>query len=130
MQATATAKFIRYTPRKINQVLSLIRGKSVLKAVEILSFLPKSAATVVDKVVKSAVANTGVVKDASSYTIKEAWVGAGPTLKRMRTGPKGRGMPVKKRMAHLTVVVTDEIPIVARKKKKEVSGTKTIKVSK
>ncbi|MDR0822371.1 MAG: 50S ribosomal protein L22 [Endomicrobium sp.] len=130
MQATATAKFVRYTPRKVNQVLSLIRGKSVIKAAEILAFLPKSAATVIDKVLKSAVANSGSLKDISSYTVKEAWVGSGTTLKRMRPGPQGRGMPIKKRMAHLTVVVTDEVPIVVKKKKKEVSGTKIIKAGK
>jgi len=117
MQAIATAKFIRCTPRKVNQVLSLIRGKSVIKAFEVLSFLSKSAAPIVEKVLKSATANTGSVKDISSYSVKEAWVGAGPILKRMRPGPQGRGMPIKKRMSHLTVVVTDEIPIKTRKKK-------------
>ena len=105
MEAKATAKFVRYTPRKVNQVCTLIRGKKVEKAFETLSFLPKSAAVLVEKVLKSATANSGKLKDYSGLKVKEAWVGNGPVLKRMRPGPMGRGMPVKKRTSHLTIVV-------------------------
>lgn len=117
MQAKATAKFVRYTPRKVNQAITLIRNKKVEKAFEILSFLPKSAATLVSKVLKSAIANSGKLKDYSGLKVKEAWVGNGPILKRMRPGPQGRGMPVKKRTAHLTIVVTDAGVVEKRKKK-------------
>jgi large subunit ribosomal protein L22 len=118
MDAKATAKFVRYTPRKVNQVLSLIRNKKVEKAFEVLSFLPKSAATLVEKVLKSATANSGKLNDFSGLKVKEAWVGNGPILKRMRPGPQGRGMPIKKRTAHLTIVVTEvDVPDVRRKKK-------------
>ena len=123
MEAKATAKFVRYTPRKVNQVLTLIRNKRVEKAFEILSFLPKSAATLVEKVLKSAVANAGKLKDFSNLKVKEAWVGGGPTLKRMRPGPQGRGMPVKKRTAHLTIVVTDA-GVAPLKTKKKASSVK------
>jgi large subunit ribosomal protein L22 len=127
MEAKATAKFVRYTPRKVNQVLTLIRNKRVEKAFEVLSFLPKSAATLVEKVLKSATANTGKLKDFSDLRVKEAWVGNGPILKRMRPGPMGRGMPVKKRTAHLTIVVTD-VGVAPEKRKKKVvkSAVKTI----
>jgi large subunit ribosomal protein L22 len=124
MQAKSTAKFVRYTPRKINQVLGIIRGKSVAKAFETLSFTSKAPAVLVEKVLKSAVANANALKDFSSYSIKEAWVGAAPILKRMRPGPRGTGMPVKKRTAHLTIVVTDNIPIVSKKKSKAPSVRK------
>jgi large subunit ribosomal protein L22 len=124
MQAKATAKFVRYTPRKVNQVLTLIRNKKVEKAFEILSFLPKSAATLVNKVLKSATANSGKLKDYSSLKVKEAWVGNGSILKRMRPGPQGRGMPIKKRTAHLTIVVTDVG--VTEKRKKKVIKTASI----
>ncbi|MDR1417787.1 MAG: 50S ribosomal protein L22 [Endomicrobium sp.] len=117
MQAKATAKFVRYTPRKVNQVLTLIRNKKVEKAFEILSFLPKSAATLVNKVLKSATANSGKLRDYSGLKIKEAWVGNGPILKRMRPGPQGRGMPIKKRTSHLTIIVTDAGVVEKRKKK-------------
>lgn len=121
MEAKATAKFVRYTPRKVNQVCTLIRGKKVEKAFEILSFLPKSAATLVEKVLKSATANSGKLKDYSKLKVKEAWVGNGPILKRMRPGPMGRGMPVKKRTSHLTVVVTD-VGVMPDKRKKKTAA--------
>jgi large subunit ribosomal protein L22 len=126
MQAKATAKFVRYTPRKVNQVLMLIRSKKVEKAFEILSFLPKSAAVLVNKVLRSATANSGKLKDYSDLKVKEAWVGNGPILKRMRPGPQGRGMPIKKRTSHLTIVVTD-VGVVEKRKKTVV---KTVNVNK
>jgi large subunit ribosomal protein L22 len=126
MQAKATAKFVRYTPRKVNQVLALIRNKKVEKAFEILSFLPKAAATLVIKVLKSATANSGKLKDYSGLKVKEAWVGNGPILKRIRPGPQGRRMPVKKRTSHLTIVVTDVG--VVEKRKKKITKTASIAV--
>lgn len=121
MEAKATAKFVRYTPRKVNQVCTLIRGKKVEKAFETLSFLPKSAATLVEKVLKSATANSGKLKDYSGLKIKEAWVGNGPILKRMRPGPMGRGMSIKKRTSHLTIIVTDTGVMPDKRKKKTVA---------
>ncbi|MDR2066979.1 MAG: 50S ribosomal protein L22 [Endomicrobium sp.] len=126
MQAKATAKFVRYTPRKVNQVLTLIRNKKVDKAFEVLSFLPKSAATLVTKVLKSATANSGKLKDYSNLKVKEAWVGNGPILKRMRPGPQGRGLPIKKRTSHLTIVVTD-VDVTDKRKKKIVKSAKVSK---
>ncbi|MCA6071502.1 MAG: 50S ribosomal protein L22 [Endomicrobium sp.] len=123
MEARATAKFVRYTPRKVNQVLMLIRNKKVEKAFGILSFLPKSAAVLVEKVLKSATANTGKLKDFSGFKVKEAWVGNGPILKRTRPGPKGRGMSIKKRTAHLTIVVTDVGVVPEKRKKKNTEDT-------
>jgi large subunit ribosomal protein L22 len=107
MEAKATAKFIRCTPRKINSVIALVRNKQVEKALEILSFLPKSAAIFVEKVLKSAVANMGEVENHAVFRVKEIWVGNGPILKRMRPGSMGKSMPIKKRTSHITVVVTD-----------------------
>jgi len=127
MEAKATAKFVRYTPRKVNQVLTLIRNKKVEKAFEILSFLPKSSATLVEKVLKSATANAGKLNDFSGLKVKEAWVAGGPILKRMRPGPQGRGMPVKKRTAHLTIVVTDA-GVSDGKRKKKVANKNTVEI--
>ncbi|MCA6085704.1 50S ribosomal protein L22 [Candidatus Endomicrobiellum agilis] len=123
MEAKATAKFVRYTPRKVNQVLALVRDKKVRRAFEVLSFLPKSAASFVEKVLKSAVANAGKLKDYSNLKVKEAWVGNGPTLKRMRAGSKGRSMPIKKRTVHLTIVVTD-VGVIPEKTKKKADKNK------
>jgi large subunit ribosomal protein L22 len=122
MEAKAIAKFVRYTPRKVNQVLSLIRDKKVDKAFEVLSFLPKSAAALIEKVLKSATANSGKLNDFSGLKVKEAWVGNGHILKRMRPGPQGKGMPIKKRMTHLTIIVTDA-GVSDGKRKKRVAKT-------
>jgi large subunit ribosomal protein L22 len=116
MQSKATAKFVRCSPRKVNQVLMLVRGKKVEKAIEILSFVPKFAGVFIKNVLKSAASNAGTFRDSSSLRVKEAWVGCGPILKRMRPGPRGRSMPIKKRTTHLTIIVTD-VDMVAEKKK-------------
>jgi large subunit ribosomal protein L22 len=130
MEAKATAKFVRYTPRKVNQVLALIRNKRVGKAFEILSFLPKAAAQLVEKVLKSATANAGKFGDYSDLKVKEAWVGSGSILKRIRARSKGRSVPIKKRMAHLTIIVTDVDVLVEKKQikktvKNEIEAKKT-----
>ncbi|MDR0401783.1 MAG: 50S ribosomal protein L22 [Endomicrobium sp.] len=107
MEARATAKFVRYTPRKINQVLALVRNKNVENALEILSFLPKSASVIVKKVLKSALANVEKDNSYSEIGVKEAWVGCGPTLKRMVPGSRGKSKIIKKRTSHLTIIVSD-----------------------
>lgn len=118
MEARAIARFVRYAPRKVNQVLTVIRNQRVDKAFEILSFLPKNATELVEKVLKSAVANAGKLKDLSGLKIKEAWVGQGPTLKRMRPGPMGRGLGYTRKTSHLTIIVTDEGIVPEKRKKK------------
>jgi large subunit ribosomal protein L22 len=120
MEAAATAKFVRHAPRKVNQILRLIRNKPVEKAFEALMFAPKAAAPFISKTLKSAVANSGRLKTMNTLMVKECWVGQGPTLKRMRPGPQGRGMPYKRKTCHLTIVVSDIIPgkIKTRKPKK------------
>lgn len=123
MEARAIARFVRYAPRKVNQVLTVIRNQRVDKAFEILSFLPKNATELVEKVLKSAVANAGKLKDLSSIKIKEAWVGQGPTLKRMRPGPMGRGLGYKRKTSHLTIIVTDE-GVASPKRKKKTAAVK------
>jgi large subunit ribosomal protein L22 len=107
MEATATSKFARFAPRKVNQVLGLIRNKPVEKALEILSFTQKVSAEFIGKTLKSAIANAGKAKSGSVLKVTGAWVGVGPSLKRMRPGPQGRGMPYKRKMCHLTIKVEE-----------------------
>jgi large subunit ribosomal protein L22 len=119
MEAVAKSKFVRQAPRKVNLVLGLIRNKPVEKAFDILSFTPKAAATLITKTLKSAVANSGRIKSMGGLKVKEAWVGQGPALKRMRPGPQGRGMPYKRKMCHLTIVVSEMTPSEMKKKVKK-----------
>ncbi len=114
MEARAVQKYVRITPRKVNQVLELIRGKRVESAQQILNFSPKYAARMVAKVLKSAVANAVVQAekspervDADTFVVREALVGDGPTMKRSLPRAQGRATPLLKRTCHITVVVGD-----------------------
>jgi len=107
MEAKAIQRYVRITPRKCNQVLDLIRGLDVESAQVTLQFTPKYGARVVQKVLKSAVANAlqaGRIKVEDLY-VKEARVGAGPTLKRWLPRAQGRATPLLKRMSHVSVIV-------------------------
>lgn len=107
MEAIAKSRFARYAPRKVNQVLELIRNKPVEKAFDVLAFSPKISAGLVSKTLKSAVSNAGRLKNMSGLKVKKCWIGQGPVLKRLRPGPMGRGMLYKRKTCHLTVVIGD-----------------------
>ena len=107
MQAKAIQRYVRITPRKCNQVLELIRGQGVEQAQITLEFTPKLGARIVQKVLKSAVANAlhaGKVRLEDLF-VKEAVVGAGPTLKRWLPRAQGRATPLLKRTSHVKVTV-------------------------
>jgi len=107
METRAIQRYVRITPRKCNQVLELIRGQSVEEAQITLQFTPKQGARIVQKVLKSAVANAlheGKVRLEELY-VKEAVVGAGPTLKRWLPRAQGRATPILKRTSHVSVTV-------------------------
>jgi len=109
MEAKAIAKYVRTSSMKIGIVLDLIRGKNVNEAFAILQYTPKSAAEVVVKVLKSAVANAenNLNLDRSLLYVSEAYVGAGPTLKRFRPRSQGRAYRILKRSSHVTIVVKE-----------------------
>ena len=108
MEASATAKHIRITPRKARLVIDLIRGKMVGDARSILAFTPLHAARIVKKVLDSAVANAEQKKlgDVDSLKIAKAYVGQGVAMKRMRAAAMGRGNMIKKRTSHITLVLS------------------------
>lgn len=109
MEAKAIAKYIRMSSMKIGIVLDLIRGKNVNEAFAILQYTPKDAAEVVNKVLKSAVANAenNLNLDINNLYVAEAHVGQGPTLKRFRPHAQGRAFRIKKRTSHITLVVKE-----------------------
>jgi large subunit ribosomal protein L22 len=108
MQATAHSNFVRYAPRKVNQVLKLVRNKPVLDALKLLRFIPKKPSLLIAKTIKSAAANAGDGEGKNlNLIVQSAWVGQGPVLKRMRAYAMGRGSTYKRKTCHLTVVVTD-----------------------
>lgn len=108
MDASATVRHIRITPRKARQVIDLIRGKQVGEAKNILDFTPLHAARIVKKLLDSAVANAEQKKigDLDTLKISEAFVNQGATLKRLRARAMGRGNQIRKRTSHITLVLS------------------------
>jgi large subunit ribosomal protein L22 len=109
-QTRARAKYIRIAPRKVRLVVDLIRGKRVAEAFAILKLTPKKASPVVEKVLKSAVANAqnNHNMDVNRLYVKEAYVDPGPTLKRFHPRAQGRAYSIMKRTSHITVVVAEK----------------------
>lgn len=110
MEARAVLRFARIAPRKVRIVLDLIKGKDVDEALSILRFTPKAASRIVEKLVKSAVANAenNNNMDRDSLYISKAYADQGPTLKRFRARAMGRANMIRKRTSHITVVVSEK----------------------
>lgn len=108
MQASATGRFIRVSPRKTRLVADLIRGKEVPRALAILQHTPTAPAGVMEKVLRSAVANAdqaGVAAD--DLVVGEVLVDVAPTLKRFMPRAMGRASRIRKRMSHIKVVLQE-----------------------
>ncbi|MBO4431900.1 MAG: 50S ribosomal protein L22, partial [Clostridia bacterium] len=91
MEARAILKYARISPRKVNIVLDLIRGKDAEKAMAILKFTPKAACEYLEKLLKSAMANAENKNiDTKNLYVAECFVCPGPTLKRIRPKDHGR----------------------------------------
>jgi len=110
MEAKAIAKHIRISSRKVNIVIDLIRGKKVGEAFAILKHTPKSASVILEKLLKSAVANAENNFDMNGdrLYISEAYATQGPTLKRFRARAQGRGVRILKRTSHITMAVKEK----------------------
>ena len=110
MQAKAIARTVGVTPRKARLVVDLIRGKSVVEALETLAYLNKAAVTPVTKVLKSAVANAtnNFNMEESALYIKEAYVDDSIRMRRFLPRAKGSASGLVKRTCHITIVVADE----------------------
>ncbi|MDP9331448.1 MAG: 50S ribosomal protein L22 [Actinomycetota bacterium] len=100
-------KYVRTTPRKMRRVVDLVRGQHVQEARRILRFSPLGASKDVEKLLNSAVANAeqtpGII--AENLVVSSAWVDEGPTLNRFRMRAYGRSARVRKRTAHVTLVL-------------------------
>lgn len=110
MEARAIARHIRISPRKARQVIDLIRGKDVEEALAILKFAPKGGSPIVEKVVRSAVANAENNYDMNldSLYVAECYVDQGPTMKRIRPRARGMANRIRKRTSHITVILREK----------------------
>lgn len=109
-QAKSIARTVRIAPRKARMVIDLIRGKQVGEAIAILRHTPKTASPVIEKVLKSAIANAehNYEMDVNNLVVSQAFVDEGPTLKRFRPRAQGRASAINKRTSHITVVVSEK----------------------
>ena len=126
MQVTSTFRFARISAFKAREVTREIQGLPATDALALLKFVPKKAAPMVYKTLASAVANAennnGL--SAADLVVKEATVGEGTTIKRIRPRARGSASPIHKRTSHIRIVVTDEIPITRRGDKKKKAAAK------
>ncbi len=113
-EATATRewkavyRFARTSSRKARLVADLIRGRHVNDAIDILRFTEKRASSLIDKVLRSAMANANEQEaDVRLLYVKEAHVDEGGFFKRFRPKDRGRAHEILKRMSHITVVVAE-----------------------
>ena len=109
MEAKASVKFIRMSPRKVQIVCDLIRGKDVATAAAILMQTPKAASEPLMKLLKSAVANAenNFNMDKNQLYVAEALVCPGPIMKRVRPRAQGRAYRIEKRTSHITLVLKE-----------------------
>ncbi|WNC15082.1 50S ribosomal protein L22 [Brevibacillus brevis] len=110
MEAKAVARNIRIASRKVRLVVDLIRGKQVGEALAILKHTPKAASPVVEKLLKSAIANAehNYEMDPNNLVVGKIFVDQGPTLKRFRPRAMGRASRIHKRTSHITVVLNEK----------------------
>jgi len=112
MRTVATARFVRVSARKARLVLDQIRGRSVGEALATLRYTPRAAARLVEKVLRSAVANAEhnhQVRDLDGLRVVHAIADGGPSLKRVQPRAMGRAFFIKHRTSHLSIGVSDEL---------------------
>ncbi|GBD98772.1 50S ribosomal protein L22 [bacterium BMS3Abin07] len=109
MEAKAVLRYVRITPRKARRVVDLIRGKRADKAMIALKFMPYRGASLVGKLLRSAMANAEQkeVVAPEEMEIVKAFVDEGPVMKRMRQRAMGRANVIKKKTSHITLVLAE-----------------------
>lgn len=109
LEARAELKYARIAPRKVKIVADLIRGKNVDEALAIVKFTPKASSEIVEKLLKSAIANAenNHGMDRTKLVISEIYANQGPTLKRIRPAAKGSAVRIRKRTSHITIVLRE-----------------------
>ncbi len=126
MEVNAYLRHLHMAPRKIRLVIDLIRGTSVPEAEQRLSFVKKDAALPVLKLLRSAMANAqhNFKLDPSSLFVTTITADSAGMMKRSRPRAFGRGAPIRKRMTHITLVLSDVAPIKKATKREKMMNAK------
>lgn len=110
MEVKARSRFIRISPQKIHKIIGAVKGKPVEKGLDILKFMPQKSARILEKTVRSAIANADQMPDMDIDTlvIRNITADQGPSLKRFRARARGRGTRILKRTSHITVILAED----------------------
>jgi len=117
MRTRATARYIRVPASKARLVLDHIRGKSVGEALATLQYTPKAAGRLIEKVLRSAIANAEhnhQVRNLDDLLVVKATADGGPSMKRVSPRAMGRAYFIKRRTSHLTIELSDETAALTR----------------
>jgi len=126
MEVKAIYRYVRMSAFKMRDVTREIQGKPVAVALDIVAFSPKKAAFIVQKTLKSAVANAENNHNlrAEKLVVKEAVAGEGATIKRFIPKARGSAGPIRKRTCHVFITLSDEISVQTRAPKTKSAAKK------
>lgn len=111
IEARASLNHARISSRKVKIVIDLLRGKNVDEALAIVKFTPKASSPIIEKLLKSAIANAenNHYMDRTKLYIAEIYANQGPTLKRIRPAAKGSAVRIRKRTCHINIVLKERV---------------------
>lgn len=109
MMVKAVARYVRISPQKVRMLAGAIKGKPVESAIQTIQFMPQKGAAIVEKVLRSAVANADQKPDVDidNLVVGNLIVDRGPVLKRFRARARGRGTRILKPTSHITVILNE-----------------------
>jgi large subunit ribosomal protein L22 len=110
MPFTASHRFARISPRKARLLMNLVRGRDVDDAINLLKFAKQRSSGMIEKVIRSAVANANeqeVAQSRNTFFVAKAWVDPGPVIKRFQPKDRGKAYSIKKRTSHLVVTIDE-----------------------
>ena len=110
-EAKATLRYARISARKVKIVADLLRGKNVDEALSIVKFTPKASSEIIEKLLKSAIANAenNHFMNRANLYVAEIYANQGPTLKRIRPAAQGSAVRIRKRTSHITIVLRERM---------------------
>ncbi|MBU1055763.1 MAG: 50S ribosomal protein L22 [Proteobacteria bacterium] len=109
MEVKTLARYIRISPQKVRKLVGAVKGKRVEAVLNELKFMPQKSAGILEKIIRSAVANANqnANMDVDSLVVRNVVADSGPTLKRFAARARGRGTRILKRTTHITVTLAD-----------------------
>jgi len=113
MEVRAVSKYVRVSPLKVKMLAGAVKGKPVESGLQMLKFMPQKAAGILEKIIRSAVANAdqNADVDVDLLVIRNITADQGPTLKRWKARARGRGTRILKRTSHITVILDEKTAV-------------------